>query len=593
MIMKNRVVSIAKLSKQAFWQYKWQILVLTILSFIGGIFEGIGVNALIPLFSFSLGDGQNGDDFISQGIERFFNFFNISFTVPTLLIFIILLFILRALVKIYLDYIKIKITADYENQTRKNVFSKVLGSDWPNLIKQKLGHIETILMIDVASSAILLREISTVIMLGTSLLVYIIVAINISFNITLITLVLGLVLFLILKPLNYRTKVLSYGATSTNKDIAHHVNENILGVKTVKSMMVAGKAEKKGSKFFDKLRDIKVETFVIKSVTSSLIQPFGVIFVVLIFAFTYKTPDFNFAALVAIIYLIQRIFVYIQQLQKSLNTMYEKVPYLKSALDFERNSEKYEEKNTGTKDFIFNDKLELKNINFAYDQNPVLSDISFVAAKGEMIGIIGPSGVGKTTLVDLLLRLLTPQQGQIFLDDIDIKDIDIVKWRENIGYVSQDMFLINDTIAENIRFYNDDLSDGDVEKFAKLANIYDFIQTLPNKFDTVIGERGVMISAGQRQRLVIARVLARNPKILILDEATSALDNESEQQIQKVIDALKGKVTVIAIAHRLSTIEDSDKLIVLEKGRISEIGSPRELLKDKESYFAKNYNLRY
>ena len=209
-----------------------------------------------------------------------------------------------------------------------------------------------------------------------------------------------------------------------------------------------------------------------------------------------------------------------------------------------------------------------------------------------MVGLVGPSGAGKTTLVDLLLRLLTPQAGQIVIDNIDVTAIGIQQWRSNIGYVSQDIFLINDTIKNNITFYSSSVTDAAVAAAAKMANIDEFIMQQKDGFDTVVGERGLQLSAGQRQRISLARTLARQPKILILDEATSALDNESEVLIQKAIENLKGKITVIAIAHRLSTIMNSDRVMVLEDGTISESGSPANLLKNRQSYFYKMHALR-
>jgi ABC-type multidrug transport system fused ATPase/permease subunit len=209
-----------------------------------------------------------------------------------------------------------------------------------------------------------------------------------------------------------------------------------------------------------------------------------------------------------------------------------------------------------------------------------------------MVGLIGPSGAGKTTIVDLILRLFHPTRGEILLDGCSINEIRINDWRKNIGYVSQDIFLKNDTIANNIKFYNDSITDEEMAKAAKMANIHDFIQSCPEKYDTVIGERGLLISAGQRQRIVIARILAKRPQILILDEATSALDNESEVKIQQVIEKLKNKVTVLLIAHRLSTVMNCTNLLVLQNGEIREQGSPEELISDQETYFYKVNNIR-
>jgi ABC-type multidrug transport system fused ATPase/permease subunit len=190
------------------------------------------------------------------------------------------------------------------------------------------------------------------------------------------------------------------------------------------------------------------------------------------------------------------------------------------------------------------------------------------------------------------LRLFIPNSGIITVDDKDIRDISLTEWRKHIGYVSQDMFLINDTFANNITFYNDAVTHEDMIEAAKKANIYDFIMSKPEGFETIIGERGVQISTGQRQRLVIARILATKPKLLILDEATSALDNESELLIQKVIEKLKGTLTVIVVAHRLSTLANTHRIIVLNDGQVAEEGSPETLLGNPSSYFSKMMNMR-
>ena len=205
--------------------------------------------------------------------------------------------------------------------------------------------------------------------------------------------------------------------------------------------------------------------------------------------------------------------------------------------------------------------------------------------KGEMTGIIGPSGSGKTTIVDLLLRLIEPESGRILLDNTDIRDINIREWRKNIGYVPQDMFLINDTIRNNITFYDENINNEDIKRATKMANIHDFIETLSEGLETMIGERGTRLSGGQRQRIVLARILARNPEILVLDEATSALDNESQALILETIENLRGKLTVVVIAHRPSTIKNADHLAVIDKNKIVEIGKPAEMLKNKNSYF--------
>jgi ABC-type multidrug transport system fused ATPase/permease subunit len=327
-------------------------------------------------------------------------------------------------------------------------------------------------------------------------------------------------------------------------------------------------------------------------------EPVSVIFIVIIFATTYHPTGFNPAALAAVVYLIQRIFTYTRQLQGHLLILTESMPYVEQIIRYERELKAHEEEDVGHEPLVFDKELSFKNIAFAYDQEgkqgerEILRDVSFSVKHGEMVGIIGPSGAGKTTIVDLVLRLFAPTGGTITIDGKDIRHIRLAEWRRHIGYVSQDMFLINDTFANNITFYNETVTREDTIEAAKKANIYDFIMSAPRGFDTVIGERGVQISAGQRQRLVIARILATKPKLLILDEATSALDNESELLIQKVIENLKGTLTVIIVAHRLSTLTNTNRIIVLNDGHIVEQGTPHSLMENPSSYFSKMINMR-
>jgi len=590
---KNKLITIIRLSKQAFGVYKLQIFLLIALGLITGLLEGIGINAVIPIISSITNEGLGKIDIISQTIEQAFSYFNIDFSLEYLLIFVCLLFVFKTIALIFCNYIRIKITASYEEQTRNNLFSKTINANWRYLLKQKLGYLETLLKIDIARSTNLLDTISSIIIVFTGLIIYITIAIAISLHITLFALVLGSLLFFSLKPLIHRTRIFAQNVATINKQSAHYVNENIIGIKTIKAMFVNAKIIEIGKKYFNKLKTFKIKIRLVRDATNLLFQPVSLIFICIVFVFAYKTPNFSFAAFVPVTYLIYRIFQYIQTLQANLHQANESIPYLKDVLTFEKEAGENKEKNKGLKSFKFNNNLEFRNVSFSYNADKIiLTDLNFDIKKGEMTGLIGPSGIGKTTIVDLILRLFPLSNGKILIDGKNISKINIKKWRKNIGYIPQDIFLMNNTIANNIRFYDNTINKNEIEQAAKKADIYDFIQTLPKKFSTIIGERGVLLSAGQRQRIVIARALARKPKFLILDEATSALDNESEIKIQKVIEKLKCKITVLIVAHRLSTVINCDKLLILENGKIVEQGKPSNLLKDKKSYFYKIYNIR-
>lgn len=224
--------------------------------------------------------------------------------------------------------------------------------------------------------------------------------------------------------------------------------------------------------------------------------------------------------------------------------------------------------------------MEFDHVSFYYNENePVLKDISFKVESGKMVAFVGATGVGKSTIVSLMERFYDPVSGSVRLDGKDIKDITVKSLRENISMVLQDVFLFNGTIYDNIAYGNPSASREEVLKAAKTARVNDFVCKMPDKYDTIIGERGVRLSGGQKQRIAIARAVLKNSPILILDEATSAVDNETEALIQQAIDELSKSRTVIVIAHRLSTVMKADNIIVLEDGRIAEQGTHNELLK--------------
>lgn len=590
--LKNtKIYKLVVLLYQGFGNYKRELIVLTALNFFSGLLDGIGITAVVPLFAIVTKNPTGLDNFITVWTEKFFKLLGVSFSLKYLLIFICLLFIGRGLIALWANYINLRITFDYEEKKRGELFGLFLNARWPFLLKQKLGYLETILMTNIHFGNLLLGQVSAVVITVASLLIYLLVSLNLSFFITLATLILGLFLFYFLKPLFSNTKIISHETEEMNKKISHFVNENTLGMKTVKIMDVGDKVLNKGKKYFWELKNFGVRINLIKSIGGVFLQPLSVIFVSFVFAFFYKAnKNFSIGVMAAVVYLVQRIFTYFQQLQTSLHVLSEGAPYLQALLTLENETRQNVEADKGTDRFIFNKAIDFNDVHFSYGQRKeVLVGVNFSINKGETIGLIGSSGSGKTTIVDLILRLFRPTKGEILLDGRKIDNIELADWRRNCGYVSQDIFLINDTFANNIRFYDNGITDEEIKEAAKAANIYDFIENCPNKFETIIGERGILLSVGQRQRVVIARILARKTKFLIFDEATSALDNESESQIQEVIRRLKGKMTIFIIAHRLSTVIDCDKLVVLSDGKTTEQGTPPELLKDKNSYFYKAY----
>jgi len=242
----------------------------------------------------------------------------------------------------------------------------------------------------------------------------------------------------------------------------------------------------------------------------------------------------------------------------------------------------------------FSRSIEFHNVSFRYgDGDPVLEHIDLTIRKGEVVAIVGPSGAGKSTLVDLVPRFYDPTGGSITLDELDLRSIEIRSLRDKIGIVTQETILFNDTVRNNIAYGLDNCPIDKIIAAARAANAHAFISEMPEGYDSLIGERGVKISGGERQRLALARAILKNPPILILDEATSSLDTESEILVQEAIERLMAGRTSIVIAHRLSTVQHADRIIVVENGRIVETGKHADLLENESGLYRKLYDLQF
>ncbi|MEJ5262272.1 MAG: ABC transporter ATP-binding protein [Ignavibacterium sp.] len=243
----------------------------------------------------------------------------------------------------------------------------------------------------------------------------------------------------------------------------------------------------------------------------------------------------------------------------------------------------------------FKNSIHFRNVSFKYEDSEewVLKDINFSVNKGEIIALVGPSGGGKSTLVDLIPRFYDPTDGSIVLDEVDIRNYTLQSLRAKMGIVTQETFLFNTTIRENIAYGLTDCPIDKIIEAAKTANAHNFIMEMPQQYETIIGERGVKLSGGQRQRLTIARALLKNPEIMIFDEATSALDNESEILVQEAIERLMKNRTTFVIAHRLSTIRNATKIIVIDRGKITQLGTHEQLIADEKGLYKKLYEMQF
>lgn len=575
---------------RTFSKYRLYIVTLVVLGFLSAILEGVGINAAIPLFSFLTNGGAVPGDAISGALAHAAALLHIPFTFKTVLFFILGLFILRAVSVVVFGYVRSWITTDFVNNEGREMIQRTLHVSWPFLLKQKIGTVQNSLVADVQRIGNLLMSLSQVIESFSGFLMYMLVAINISPNTTVFTFLGGGVLLLVIRPLLRRIRSTADTLALTEKDISQSLSEQINGMKAIKAAAVEDGAFNETGGYMVTLKSLQVRIALIKAASSALFQPFLLVFISIAFYVSYHSSGFSLVSFGATLYLIQKMFTYLESGLSGLHVVSESIPYAQNVATFKQKLVDHAEEYGAGGNFVFKKELRFNDVHFHYaPEAPVLRGVAFTIQRGDMVALIGPSGAGKTSVADIMLRLFNPTEGTLELDGVDAKNISLHDWRSHVGYVSQDGFLFNGSVADNIRFYRPEISISTIEEAARQANIYDFVKELPQGFDTVVGDRGVTLSGGQRQRVILARALAGKPSLLVLDEATSALDSVSEELIQKTIRSLHGQTTVFVIAHRLSTVEQADTILVLERGQITEQGSPAELLAIPSSYFARHH----
>ncbi len=536
-------------------------------------------------------------DIVVEGSDSFIGNLGYADRRQQLIILAIVTFIIWGLESSF-DYIAAvtwrNISQDIEHSLRTDTFNNVLGLDLAFFENKSSGRLMAILNDDVNQLETfldnganrLVQTATTVVVIGGTFL-YISPLVAVFAFIPIPVIIFG--------SLKFTSRIAERYSKIRNdiENLNANLSNSITGILTVKSF---NRERKESERITTSSREVKSANYHAIKLSAAFIPIiriailFGFTATLLIGGFLALDGEIKVATYSVMLFITQRLLWPLTELGIIFDA------YQKAMASFRRivnlKNTKATIENGSNKLVNFNDKIQISNLNFEYVQNfPVLNDISIDIKKGETSAIVGSTGSGKSTLIKLLLRLYDSTSGEIIFDNDDIKDLEIDSLRNKIGLVSQDIFLFEGTVFENIAYGNLNASDEEVWEAARLSESDKFINLLPNKEKTIVGERGQKLSGGQRQRISIARAILKNPEILILDEATSAVDNETEAAIQRSINTLKKGRTVIAIAHRLSTIRNAEIIYVLEEGRIVESGNHESLL-DIEGVYSKLWSVQ-
>ncbi|NOQ64218.1 MAG: ATP-binding cassette domain-containing protein [Methyloprofundus sp.] len=572
--------------------YRIQIIVFFLLSSITSLLDGISIGLLVPL----LGAIQQVDSYdkLPRAMQWLASMFS-GFTMEQKLLYSISAIVISVLLKnLFLSlsfwvglWTGSKVTAN----ARSKINTTLLDVNIDYFHKSETGKIIDSVLNHTASLHILFEVVTKFVVNFLTLFGLFILLMLFSWQLTLVTFFFVTMIVMIMFQYTKRVKRLAKKRSVNQQDYSGILHEMVSGIVVIKSFAQEKSQQAKAQQKIDACQQSSYQTQLANSLVLIITEALAVLIIGILFALAVMSDVESSLLPLQILpffYILIRMVPHLKRINHDRSSIISHWPSLEIVADLIRRDNKPFLIDGSTPFQSLQQGIRLESVSFAYapEHPEILKQLNLTIPSGKTTALVGESGAGKSTLINLLLRFYDPVAGTIWVDSVQLTDLKLDSYRRKIGVVSQDTFIFNDTVKNNIAFGGlSTLDDAAVINAAKKANADDFIRQLPDGYETILGDRGVKLSGGQRQRIAIARAVLENPDILILDEATSALDNHSERQVHQALADLRKNRTVIIIAHRLSTIKEADQIVVLKEGSIVEQGDEVHLLALKGVYY--------
>jgi len=537
---------------------------------LAGLVEGIGLTALLPMLNLAMseGSGSAAESASGQFVASALQTIGVTPSIESLLLVLVIGVILKSALVLIADRKVGYTVAHVATDLRLALLRALLGTRWEFFLSQPVGSLANSAATEVMRASQAYLHGAMMATLFVQAIVYAAVALLVSWQATLVSCVAGSVLLVVLNGLVKKTKKAGRKQTVLLQSLLARLTDSLQSVKPLKAMGREQLADSLLEADTVKLNRALRKQVYSRATLKSLQEP---ILMLLIAAGLYVALglwSLELPVVMVLVFLLARLLNQLGKVQRKhqeLAACESAYWSLQGKIDEAR---RQREPALGRKKPVLKKSIRFADVSFGYGVIPILNNLSLTISVGAFTSVIGPSGAGKTTLVDLVTGLLRPQQGDVLIDEVPLAEIDIHAWRRQIGYVPQDTVLLHDTILANITLGDSALAEEDAREALRAAGALDFVTALPEGLHTVVGERGSKLSGGQRQRIAIARALAHRPALLILDEATSALDPESEQAICRTLERLSGQVTMLAISHQPAMVEAADRIYRLHNGTV-------------------------